>query len=353
LGKKRTINWILIGALVFVLYVLAASAPIGSETVIVPAWLHTLNTSTASEQVSDTLIPFQLGQKFGYFDSDGRFSILRSSDLRFAVSDFAWAEYAAIPESIELRKPRGELLFKSTERGYPFLADGRVYILGPEQNSMVALDADGRTVWKRDFPATITCAEAKAGLLLVGLLNGSIELIDAAGNVVFNFEPRGSRLPVIVAARLSNDARRIALISGIDPQRFLVLERSGTSYKVEYHEFLERGFRRPVKIAFIDHGETVIFEREGGLGVLKKGSRKSSFVPIAGDIRWLEEEGKDGRLFLIIAKDGKRELIGLKLPSNIFLRAPYTSETDFLERRGNRLYLGGGDSLAALDIKTR
>ncbi|GAB1481680.1 hypothetical protein MASR2M78_04950 [Treponema sp.] len=353
MGKKRAINWILIGVLAFIVYIFAASAPIGSETVIVPAWLRLLSTSKVKEGSLEPLIPFSLGQEFGYFDAAGDFSVLRSSTQRFTISDFAWSEYAAIPEFIEAKTNRGELLLRSTERGYPFLADSRVFILSSEQNSIISLDSNGKSLWRRDFPSTITCADAAAGLLLVGLLDGSIELIDTRGNAVFTFEPGGSRLPVIVAARLSSDAQHIALVSGIDPQRFLLLDRSGSSYKVAYHEFLEKGFRRPVLAAFLDGDDTLVFETDGGLGVLRRGDKKSYFVPLLGEIRCIENEAKDGRLFLILARDGKRELVGLRLPNQVFMRAPYTSDEDFLERRENRLYLGGGDALVALDIKTR
>jgi hypothetical protein len=239
------------------------------------------------------------------------------------------------------------------ERGYPFFSDGRVFIIGPEQNSIAALDGKGVTTWRRDLSAPITCADASAGLLLVGLLDGSVELLNTSGERIFGFDPGGSRLPVIVAAKLSRDGRRIALICGVDPQRFLLLERSGTSYKVAYHEFLERGFRRAVKAAFVDDERRVVFEREGSLGVYDIGARKSWKTPMGGDIVAMEESGADGRLFLLVVAGNRKELVGLRLPDDIYLRAPYSSATSFIARRGNRLYLGGDDSIAAFDIATR
>lgn len=353
MAEKKRRNWILLGAATFVVYLFTASAPIGSELVLEPVWLRATKTAKNDPSATGELVPFRTEQHFGFFDADGRLSVVREMNGRYALSDFAWTEYPAIPAELDIRSPRDEALLRTEERGYPFFSDGRVFIIGPEQNSIAAVDGKGATAWRRDLSAPITCADASAGLLLVGLLDGSVELINSSGERIFGFDPGGSRLPVIVAAKLSRDGRRIALISGVDPQRFLLLERSGTSYKVAYHEFLERGFRRAVKAAFVDDERRVVFEREGSLGVYDIGARKSWKTPVGGDIVAMEESGDDGRLFLLVVASNRKELVGLRLPDDIYLRAPYSSATTFIARRGNRLYLGGDDSIAAFDIATR
>jgi hypothetical protein len=352
MAEKKRRNWILLGAAAFVVYLFTASSPIGSEMVLEPAWLR-LTATADNSKTEGELVPFRTSRHFGYFDAAGHLSIVREMSGRFALSDFAWTEYPAVPASLDIRSPTDEALMHSEERGYPFFADGRVFVVGSEQNSIAALDSAGATIWRRDFAAPMTCADAAAGLLLIGLLDGSVELLSEAGELVFAFEPGGSRLPVIVAAKLSQDGRRIALISGIEPQRFLLLERSGTSYKVAYHEFLERGFRRAVKAAFVDGERRVAFEREGALGVYDIGSRKSWATPLGGDIVAMEESGADGRLFLILIAGNRKELVALRLPDTIYMRAPYRSGASFITRRENRLYLGGDDSIAAFDIATR
>ncbi len=353
MAEKKRRNWILLGAAVFVAYLFTASSPIGSETVLEPIWLKDTAEAPNDPAAEGELIPFRTSRHFGYFDADGRLSVVRAATGRYALSSFAWTEYPAIPSSLEIRSPRDESILRTEEIGYPFFSDNRVFMIGPEQNSVTALNETGAATWKRDFTAPITSADAAAGLFLVGMLDGSVELLNEAGTLVFAFDPGGSRIPVIVAAKLSRDGRRIALISGIDRQRFLLLERSGSSYKVSYHEYLETGFRRAVKVAFVDGERRVIFEREGALGVYDIGSGKSWRTPLGGDLAAVEDSGIDGRLFLILVAGNRKELVGLRLPSDIFMRAPYRSGSSFIVRHGDRLYLGGNDSIAAFDIATR
>ncbi len=353
MAEKKRRNWILLGAAAFVVYLFTASSPIESETVLEPIWLKYTAEATNDPAAAGDLIPFRTNRHFGYFDVEGRLSVVRAATGRYALSPFAWTEFPAIPASLDIRSPRDEAILRTEERGYPFFSDNRVFMIGSEQNSITALNETGAARWKRDFPSPITCADAAAGLLLVGMLDGSVELLNEAGSRVFAFDPGGSRIPVIVAAKLSRDGRRIALIAGIDLQRFLLLERSGTSYKVSHHEYLEKGFRRAVKIAFVDGERRVVFEREGALGVYDIRSGKSWRTPLGGDLVALEDSGTDGKLFLILVAGNRKELVGLRLPSDIYMRAPYRSGSTFIARLGERLYLGGNDAIAAFDIATR
>ena len=356
MAEKKRRNWLVFGSIAFIAYIFAASTPIGSETVLKPVWLRRpVVGEPAERQARDGLVPYLSGSTFGYFDSDGEFSFVKRRGERTALSDRYWADFGKTPEKIDLFGSDGELLFSVSENSYPYFADGRadgrIFIVGAEQNSVTALDESGKAIWKRDFPAPITCADAAAGLTLFGMIDGSIELVDDKGSRVFAFEPGGSRLPVIVAARLSPDGRKIALISGLDPQRFVLLSRSGQTYKVGHHEYLDRGFRRPVQLAFVDGDEYVAFERENGLAVHDVASKKTVLLDIRGRVLAFEDERSDDSFFLIADAGSYRELVGIKVPQDVFMRAPFTNSESFLARRGKRLYVGGDGSIAALEIE--
>jgi len=160
---------------------------------------------------------------------------------------------------------------------------------------------------------------------------------------------------VITGARLSRDGKKIALISGIDRQRFILLERSGITYKVSYHEYLDKGFRRPVFLAFIDRDRKIAFERDKALGIFDISHRKSYTLPLEGSIIGIEEEGTSDRLFLLTAeeKDGRFNLIGIGLPDTVIFQSSFTGSTAFIDRRGNRLFLGNDKLLAAFDFIQR
>lgn len=355
MAEKKRRNWVVLGSIAFIAYIFAASTPIGSETVLKPVWLRRPAVGeTGGKKSGDGLVPYLSDAAFGYFDADGEFAFVKRRGERTVLSDRYWADFGRTPEGIGLHGSDGELLFSVVENGYPYFADGRVFIVGAEQNSVAALDDSGKVVWRRDFPAPITCADAAAGLVLFGLLDGTIELIDSKGARVFAFEPGGSRLPVIAAARLSPDGKRIALISGIDPQRFVLLSRSGQTYKVGHHEYMDRGFRRPVQLAFVDGADYVAFEREnGGLAVHDVSSRKTALLDMRGRVLAFEDDRSDKRFFLISDAGPYRELVGVKVPSEVFMRAPFENSDTFIARRGDKLYVGGGGSVAALEITTK
>ncbi len=354
MADKKRKNWILFGSFAFIAYIFAASTPIGSETVLKPVWLQAPAPEEPSEGTeTQGLIPYYSDTSFGYFDEKGDFAFFKRRGERTFLSEDFWTDAGRITDKLDLYGSDGKLRFSVSHSGYPYFADGKVFVVGPEQNSLAVLDEEGKELWRRDFPATLTCADAARGFTLVGMLDGTIELLDSEGRRAFVFEPGGSRLPVIAAARLSSDGSKIALISGIDPQRFVLLARSGQTYKVAHHEYLDRGFRRPVQLAFVGKDAFVAFEREKGLAVHDVSAKKTVVLDIGGRMIAFEDERSGDRFFLIAEANERRMLVGIKTPDDAFLRAPYRNQESYIARRGDRLYVGGGNSVAALEIETR
>jgi hypothetical protein len=207
--------------------------------------------------------------------------------------------------------------------------------------------------------------------LLAGTLDGAVGLLDPAGNLVFTpFEPGGSRFSVILGCAISEDASRLAIISGVEKQRFLLLERSaaersgqerrGTeqrppdTYKVVYHEFLSDGFRRPVYVRFINDDTQVVFEREEGLGIFTISSRASTKVNLKGEITVMEDLGEDGFLFLVTSQNqDEKRFIALRHPGLIVNETPFKSKNAFLARQRNRIYAGGDLLMASFEMEKR
>jgi hypothetical protein len=296
-----------------------------------------------------------MGNRFGYIDTAGKFVINQVKKENLSISEDHWAEYGARPTRIEVRDPRNNTAaVLEAPQGYPLFLDNRIFLVNNEQHSLQAMDASGKILWNYDFAAPITDVDAAAGLVLAGFLDGTVELLDESGSRVFFFEPGGSRLAVICGCRISRDGSRLAIISGYDNQRFLLLERFGDSYKVIYHEFLSKGFRREVHLAFIDHDRRVAFERDGGLGIYDISTRNSVQVKLDGRITAIDESGEDDLLFVITSQsETRKELVGIKLPGEIMMEAPFRSSAVFLGRQGKRLYVGGGGTLASFELDKR
>jgi hypothetical protein len=361
--------WILFFFLLFIAYLFAATQPIPEETILVPRWLSSLESNypvyfdgsslspdmpeSAAEE--DFLFPFELGERYGYIDAAGRFTINRIKQGYLSISTDRWAEYDPVPGTITVQDPRDRPLVTIKEgRGYPLFLDNKIFLINDEQNSLTALDDTGAVRWSYDFAAVLTDIDAAAGLIVAGFLDGTVEVLDQEGNRIFFFEPGGSRFSIITGCRISKDGSRLAIISGYDDQRFLLLEKSGDSYKVVYHEFLSDGFRRNVFLAFIDHDRRIAFERDGGLGIYDTVTRKSVKIALQGEVLALDNTGEDNLLFLITGQTKVRnELVAIRLPGSIIMEVPFRSERVFLGRLGKRLYIGGGGIMAAFELDTR
>jgi hypothetical protein len=361
-GKKKW--WIAAGFLLFVLYIFAAPRPIPRETVIVPRWLSSLDSDSpvalSPEMPEAGIFPFRLGGRFGYSDTGGRFIVNRAAEGYVSQSQRYWAEYGGEAETFEVRNPQSssnDVLFTvENGMGYPLFLDDRIFIVGRDQNSLTALDDGGSVLWTYDFAATLTCIDAAASLILTGSLDGTVELLDANGARIFFFEPGGSRRAVISGCAMSADGSRLAIISGVDDQRFLLLERFGErgDYKVIYHEFLEDGFRRPVFVSFTDGDTRIVFERSGGIGVYTINARGSLNIPLEGDVVSMDDRGSDGLFFLITSQSAfQKRLVVVRFPGSVVMEAPFRSAHVFFHREGPRFYVGGGNVMAAFELEKK
>jgi len=364
--KKKI--WLFAIIVLFIAYFFLAAREIPRQMVLVPLWISSLESGETvrmnETSGTDALLPFSLGSRFGFVgQEEGRFSINKTTKSNVSLSGKYWAEYEAEPNRITIYDNTGEThTVIENPRGYPFFLDddrgqGRIFIIGSEQNSISEIDASGGVSWTYEFAAQVTCVDAARGLLLAGSLDGSIVIIDAMGRKVFSFEPGGSRYPVILGCAISRDGSRLGIISGIDNQRFLYLEHFGASsgdYKVVYHEFLNDGFRRPVFINFVENDRWVVFERIGGLGFYEAGSRLTAKVNLDGEISAIDESGGLGLLFTIVSKpDNMKELAGILLPDRIMVAAPFKSGDVFLGRSDSRLLIGGGQTIISFELERR
>ena len=418
MAQKRKKFQIIIIILLFFVYFLLAARPIPREVILAPAWINSLSGKFTEIQDDDSeerefnsgagnlvvsaesifvnlsgripgagdknsqIIPFQLGSHFGYFDISGKFILNKNVTNNIYLSSVSekenlWTEYEAEPVNISVKNIHEETVVNINDaRGYPILLDDRIFIISSDQNALSEINKNGNPRWTYEFGAPLTCIDAKAGLLLTGSLDGIIEIFNSDGERIFYFEPDGSRYAIILGCAISSDGSRIGIISGIDQQRFLLLERFGNTggdYKVVYHEYLNTGFRRPVRILFIDDDQRIVFERSGGIGCYNIKYRRGIYIPLDGRINSIEESGEHGYLFLVTSHGmSEKKLIGIKFPPDrwlpfsifpesdvIFMKAPFKSNNVFLTRirlknsASSMIIVGGGQTLISFIMEDK
>ena len=373
--ESKKITFIII-ILIFIIYFFAAARPIPRETVLAYKWASSLKTElTENDQDKDKpwsgdLIPFNLGSYFGFADSSGNFALNRIRTDDIYLSRNMWTEYGAESENITVNNilNESEIIIENAG-GYPILLDNRIFILGSEQNSLSEIDNKGNVLWTYEFGAPLTAIDAASGLVVTGSLDGLVEVFNSRGERIFYFDPNGSRYSIILGCAVSRDGSRIGIISGIDQQRFLLLERLDNigDYKVIYHEYLDTGFRRPVHILFVDNDQHIIYERMGGIGYYNIRSRRGINIPLEGEITAIDESGDNGLLFLITSHANLlKKLVGIKFSPNrflgrlsgtavhtVFLEASFNSADVFMKREGSMFVIGGGTTLISFDLEEK
>ena len=370
---EKKFYFVILAVFAFIAYTLLAAEPIPSETILTNNWLKELNIGSDEEDVLENglMIPFMLGNRYGYVSNTGKVLLNREREQTVSLSPEFWSEYENFPMEIIIRDPLSnkEIILKNPG-GYPLFIDGRIFLISKDQTSLKEFNKDGEILWQHDYEAPLTCIDAAGGYVLTGTLDGMIDLLDGGGSPLFpSFAPGASRIPVILCCRLSSDGSKIAVISGIDKQRFLFLELYGNNdYRVTYHEFLKgEGFRREMLLAFIGNDTRVVFEQEAGLGIYDVNDRSTLTLPLSSRnegqfpllpgsrLLALEEEGGNGLFFYIISGSNSEEkrFIALKLPGKELLNVPFKSEFSFLTRRGNEIFIGGGMTLACFTLDKR
>ncbi|MDR1388501.1 MAG: WD40 repeat domain-containing protein [Treponema sp.] len=357
MAKERKIYFTVVAIVMFAAYVVFAAQPVPTETILTNNWVVSLE-NPEEQGAGGGLVPFRLGERFGYVSENGGMVLNREQEGVVSLSPWYWAEYPSMPERIPVNNPRTlEELVLDEPGGYPRFLDGRIFLVSKNQSSLAELDKNGTVLWTYDFEAPLTCIDAAGGYVLTGSLDGTIDLLDRAGKKVFpSFAPGVSRIPVILGCRLSSDGSKIALVCGVDKQRFVFLEwYSDRDYRITFHNFLEgEGFRREVFISFIDDDQKVAFEQEAGLGVFDVKERTLQLYPTPGRIEAFDADGGDGLFFYISgAGPGKKLLTALKLPGGELMRVPFESGTSFFFRREKSIVLGGGMVLASFNLNKR
>ncbi|MDR1866959.1 MAG: WD40 repeat domain-containing protein [Treponema sp.] len=337
----------------FALYTFIITRHVPLETVLVSYKISSLEaTFPAASQAS--LLPFTLGTRFGYFDKEHTFSINQERRGAVILSDKYWADFSATPEIIEIKNPTNQTICTiPNENGYPFFLDNRIFLLGKEQTDISAFNTDGTKAWTHSFAAPITTVDAKNGWMAVGLLDGIVEVLNDRGEQKFFFEPGGSRIPGIYGCALSQDASQLVIISGLDEQRFLVLNWVGNTYQVQYNAFLSGEYRREIYCDFIDNDNYIIFEHVDGLALYNIAAHSMNIIPLNGALHAVTEEPQEDLLFLITAREKDfKTFVMIQLPEgHILEEAPFNSSVAFLDCQESRLFIGGEQVLASLDIK--
>jgi hypothetical protein len=251
-----------------------------------------------------------------------------------------------------MRDPSGVRLASFSGNGYPLLnADGsRVLVVNADLTGAMEVDKNGETAWSRDFPAILTSLSLEGNFLLVGLLNGSVQLLNKNGVPIYQGLIGPSRIPVVYGCAVTRDGSFIASVSGIGPQMLTVLSRNGSSYTSTLKIPLLSDYRREVRMGFSPDSRYLFYEAGDAVGMVEPRAGWLSSIPLPGKLAGSVFLG-DTRGAAFAARSGERVNLRLVSPFLATLSSESFSSGDlFLGAIDGQLLLGVGGRLLRVDI---
>ncbi len=357
---KGNLAYITIGTFLFLaIYLVIATIPIGPDLRFEPVWTVDLGSIPATDlspdaalaiPAGDDIEPFILGSRFGYFSPSGAIPMNVLTDERVTISSAGWSVYRDSAASSELRFRDGSSRLKIDAEGHPFLSGERAYLFLPGGDSVSLYGRSGARVWTREHSAPITAFSSSPGGTVIGYADGYLAVMDDAQEA-FSFYPGGSDLQVVLGAAISKDGSLVGCVSGIDRQRFLLIQSRGGKHKILHHVYLEDNLRRSVYVSFDPSGRFAFFETSNGLGVVDSLKLESWIIPLSGTVVSTGECLED-TLFMVLSRDGEEFVLSaIERPNHVVATERFPGTVGFLTQRGTSLYLGVDGKISRIDIR--
>lgn len=365
----KPLRRILLLIILTLVYVLAFPRSTGTELLLERQWVLSLDGGAGDGGAADggaevgdgreaRVMPFRLGSQFGYFTSDGRLRHIEQIRYGIAQDSDRFANYSVISENVVLQNPDGAFVRSIAAHGYPRLDHGRLYIFAPGGSAVSEWSVDGQQLWTRDFLSVLTDLDAGENRTAVGLLDGSVHLLDEGGQELFSYATEGARIPVTLAVALGEDEDVLAAVAGIDPQKLILFERHTEGFFPVLQLELDSDYRRPLLLDFLDDGETLAVEQPGGLLLYHRDTESFNRIDLAGaveEVRALPELD----LVLAAARVAPGEDVGdvptRRLQATVWPDLPLFAQTIatddvFLSAAGSRVYIGANGRLLCVEL---
>ncbi|MBI9097023.1 MAG: hypothetical protein JEY91_01030 [Spirochaetaceae bacterium] len=283
-------------------------------------------------------ISFSLGDYFGYFTEDLDLTFLGNKDYKVSISENSFINYPKIPKILDIQNNKGQdrAIIEST--GYPVIQGDRIAVLSDSFISFY--DIDGNLYWKKEILSIITSLSITQNHVLIGYLDGVCEVVSISGSTEFIYRPGGSRIEAVYSAAISSDSQYISIISGLDPQRFILLQNRKGEYKSVFHFELNHEFRRSVNMYFSKDDSKVFFESTEGVNVF---DIESKSLLRLGDTGLLVNVYKDEErdLYSLLLKDMSEGFLGILSEQNeSILKKTFYGRNMFFKKNQNRYYIG-------------
>lgn len=352
---RRTLG---IALLFTIIYVLIFSLPLKKELVFKPRWVQDLtHPSKIAKSATSEAIGFRIGQVFGYATPQGAVEYLNTTPFNVAMTDKYFINFSSVSQDLVEKDRSGRITRTVASRGYPIFLANRFFIIDTDRRAISERDGQGETLWRRDFGSLVTSMAANASEVVVGLMNGSIVVVGKRGRVSFRYAPGGSKIPIVYGCAISQNGDYLALVSGLDPQKFILLARAKSGYRPRRIVTLDTPQRNEVFIHFYPGVPYVYVESSGAVDYFALLGNRSGRIPVDGRIVGMSN-GNNAVIYAVsaaISSPGKdsssrlAELTAFAPAGNVLMRTRFPAGQLFVKAQGDSVYLGAETSLMRID----
>jgi len=347
MGKKGYFATLLV--LLLLVFFLFPNAT-GEEWFLVPRRTIDLDNQENLQFSSESgSLAFSLGEHFGYFSDSMELSYADREDFRVAIGDEAFINYSKVPAILDIQTNKGEGRAIIEASGYPLIEQNRIIVLS--ENRISLHDLEGNLFWGKEILSIVTTLSCNNGMVLIGYLDGSCELIDESGDLVLNYRPGGSRVEAIYSAAISGNSQTIVLIAGLDPQRFIILEKRKNEYKPVHHFELDHQYRRTVDMDFSSDGSKVFFENPMGVNVYTLATRELKQIGGTGRLENIYVDEEAGFYSMLLKKESSASLKVLTPTNRTLLERTFPGEDFYFRKEGDNYYIGSNNRLMYLTME--
>ncbi len=348
--KKRTV--FSLSALALLAYFLIFPSLLSKERYFSPSWALDVVKTAPAQSISkgETFHTFRVGEYFGAVSERGKLKSLDRVLYNVAFNDELSVNFSSVSKNLVFKDTEGTIILNLETEGYPILSKDRIVIITTDRRGLSEWDLKGNLLWEKYYSSIITCLDISEEFCLSGLLDGRISLINKKGQEVYTFAPGGSRLQVILGCAVSADARHLAVVSGIEPQRFLFFERGkDEEYKPLYNHELATDFRRRTFVSFSKNDSTVFMEGKDGLLFYDISAKKMGMQPLKGTIRTVKTDEQGVQFFVLTEEGGLSRLYSYVFPETKILEVSFPAKRSVLYEEKGYLLLGIDETLVRLD----
>lgn len=262
--------------------------PLNMERFFVLDKTIVLNVAQSYKGLTKTNYVFYNDGTFGILNDFFEVSHLENLEVgtKVASSDKYYIFYKTETDDKVIKNIDGQTVATFKQEGVPIFASKNLYVVDSKNGIVSQYTVTGKYKWSYDLSSYITAISVGDKHVMVGLLNGNIVFIDAnTGEFESEYKPSGSSVDVVYGVALSNSSEYAGVISGLNPQRFVLLKRGKNNYMPIYKTEIKNELRRTMYVNFSKDEKFVTYEEPDNFHTYSIENDTNLVVPYKGILK--------------------------------------------------------------------